>query len=58
MRLAMKDKPHANFVFNKKSSVQCLITIISSPSLLQRFDSHFSDALHKEYSSKGIIVQV
>ena len=27
-------------------------------SLLQRFDTHFSDALRKEYSSKGIIVQV
>ena len=33
-------------------------SLISSFSILQRFGSHFSDALRKEYSSKGIIVQV
>ena len=53
MRLAMEDKSHASFVLSSVFNHHH-----SSSSLLQRFDTHFSAALHKEYSSKGIIVQV
>ena len=39
-------------------SIQLCNYLHTSFSFLQRFESHFSDALRKEYSSKGITVQV
>ena len=51
----MEEKLRAN---SKRRNLQlsCGITIIFF--IMQKFSSHFSDALRKEYSSNGIIVQV